>query len=429
MNTRITRTPALYRNAAFLASCGEDTAVAWLRDRPVTISSVMGTMETPKDAHILEYVLLRRRSLAIDLALAEHGRSATILRRLYRRSSDTFRVTACSNASLFVGDTFAHFWRHDENLLWDIIFDGPIAQLRSICENPGISSGFYGALIEAWQPEDQRKEDKRYLPEDRYLAVLHFLSANPRLSKPREESAERHYMDGFAEYQYNKFYFAAWELAETAPVTSAWASALANLYKSLYAPWNCIKDPDAVLQRWRLAIEGDYAPSRDVRRAIAARFMKPSLEQLNHADRSIREAFYRTFDPDTQEVRDVDWNEWIDRDPHIYFDISLNDKVWASALGRSNLKSMLWHGAKKDSDLVTIGFFKKRIEELQAEHPDWFKGKDRDEDDCGELMPDPITGLQKEIRELVVVMAAIRNKVIHVALAGIAGIIVGVLIS
>lgn len=202
MNKQIARAPALYRNAALLGSCSEDGAVAWLRDRPVTISSVMGTIDTPNDAHILEYILLRRRSPAIDIALAEHGRSATILSRVYRRSSDSVRVTACSNASLFVGDTFASFLRHDQNLLWDIIFDGPIAQLRSICENPWISSGFYGSLIEAWQPEDQREENKRYLPEDRYIAVLNFLSANPRISQSREESAERHYIDGFADYHY-----------------------------------------------------------------------------------------------------------------------------------------------------------------------------------------------------------------------------------
>jgi hypothetical protein len=429
MNTRITRSPAIYRNAAFLASCGEDAAVAWLRDRPVTINSVSGTVDTPNDAHILEYVLFRRRSAAIDLAMAEYGRSKTILRRVYRRSSDAVRVTACSNASLFVGDTFASFWRHDENLLWDIIFDGPLAQLRAICENPGISSGFYGALIGAWQPEDDRKEDKRYLPEDRYIAVLNFLSANPRISQSREESTERHYMDGYAENQYDEFYAAAWELAEKAPVRPDWASALAKLFNKLYAPWDCIKDIEGVLDRWRPADEGEYAATRDVREAVAARFMEPSLEQLYNADSSIRQAFYQTFDPDAKEFRDVDWNEWIDRDPQIYFDISVNDKVWASARGRSNLNGMLWHGSEKDSDLVTIGFYKERIEELQAGHPEWFADEDRDEDNYVEPMPDPIVGLRQEIRELVALMVAKRNNAIQAALAAIAGIIVGVLIK
>jgi hypothetical protein len=411
-----------------LASCSEDAAVAWLRDRPVTISSVTGTVDTPNDAHILEYILFRRRSAVIDLALAELARSQTILRRVHRGSSDAVRVTACSNASLFVGDTFASFWRYDENLLWDIIFDGPIAQLRAICENSGLSSGFYRALIEAWQPENEREEDKRYLPEDRYIAVLNFLSANPRISQSREESTERHYMDGYAEYQYNEFYAAAWELAEKAPVTPSWAHALSKLYEKLYAPWDCIKDPKAVLDRWRPADEGEYAATRNVREAIAARFMKPSLEQLNNTDRSIRQAFYQTFDPDAKEFRDVDWNEWIDRDPHVYSSISANDKVWASERGRSNLNRMLWHGAEKDSDLLMIGFYKERIEELEAKHPDWFAGDDRDEDDYVEQMPDPIVGLRQEIRELVALMAAKRSNAIRVALAAIAGIVVGVLI-
>lgn len=389
----------------------------------------MGTIDTPNDAHVLEYVLFRRRSPLIDLALAEHGRSATILRRLYRRSSDSVRVTACSNASLFVGDTFVSFWRHDDNLLWEIIFDGPIAQLRAICENPGLRSGFYGALIEAWQPEDQQKEDKRYLAEDRYIAVLNFLSRNPRISQSRDESAERHYMDGFADYEYNKFYTAAWELAEKVPVTPIWADALANLYMRLYAPWDCIKDPDAVVERWRPADESEYAATRYVREAIAARFMKPTLEQLNNADRSIRQAFYRSFDPDAKEFRDLDWNDWIDRDPQIYFDISANDKVWASARGRSKLNSMLWHGSKKDNDLVAIGYFKEKVEELEATHPEWFADDDRHDGDFFESITDPITGLRQEIRELFVLMGAKRNNAIHIAMAAIAGILVGVLVS
>ncbi len=90
---------------------------------------------------------------------------------------------------------------------------------------------------------------------------------------------------------------------------------------------------------------------------------------------------------------------------------------------------MLWHGSKKDSDLLDIGFYKERIKELQAKHPDWFADDDRDEDDYVEPMPDPIVGLQQEIRALVVSMAAKRSNAINVALAAIVGIIVGVLIN
>ena len=108
---------AAYRDAAFLAFCSPQEAVAWLESRQMHLSSVMGTPDTPKDSHILEYILLRRRQAAIDLALAQHGRSGTVLHRLYMRTSASVRVVACSNASLFVGDTFGQFWRK-ESLIW-----------------------------------------------------------------------------------------------------------------------------------------------------------------------------------------------------------------------------------------------------------------------------------------------------------------------
>jgi len=342
------------------------------------------------------------------------------------RASDSVRVVACSNASLFVGDTFSNYWRK-ESLIWTIMFNGPVSEVRALCENPHMSSGVYTAMIECWKPKAEREEGKTYLPEDRYVAVLNFLSLNPRVSQSREESAERNYMDGFADYQYNKFYTSAWKLAETAPMTLDWANALANLFKRLYLPFKCIDDVDAVIARWRPAEENEYAATRHVRGALAAAFMTPSLDMLNHEDEAIRNAFYRTFDPDRKEFRDLDWNEWIDRDKQIYFEISANDRVWASSLGRSKLKTMLWHGSRKDSDLLAIGFYRERIEELQAEHADWFVVEEPD-NDWDEPAPDPITQLRQEVRFLITAMEQRRKSGLWVAGAVVMGIIVGVII-
>lgn len=225
------------------------------------LSSVMGTPDTPNDSHILEYILLRRQCLAIDLALAEHGRSGTVLHRLYMRASNAVKVVACSNASLFVGDIFGSYWRK-ESLIWTIMFDAPMSQVKALCENPHMSSGVYSAMIECWKPEAEREKDKTYLPENRYVAVLNFLSLNPRVPQSRDESAERNYMDGFAEYEYNKFYTSAWKLAETVPATPVWANALANLYGRLHVPFKCIENIDAVIARWRPAEESEYAATR-----------------------------------------------------------------------------------------------------------------------------------------------------------------------
>jgi hypothetical protein len=422
---RIARPPASYRDGAFLASCSESDAIEWLEVRPMRLSSIMGTPETPKDSHILEYILFRRRLSAIDLALAQYGRSGTILYRLYRRASDSIRVVACSNASLFVGETFGNYYRR-ESLIWSIMFNGRIPEIRALCENPHISSGVYTAIIECWKPVADREANKTYLPEDRYIAVLNFLSLNPRLPQSREESAERYYLDGFADYEYNKFYTSAWKLAETAPVTPTWSNALANLFKNLHVPFKCIEDVDAVIDRWRQAEEDNFAPTRYVREALAAAFLEPTVERLNDQDASIRNAFYQKFDPDRTEFRELDWNEWIDRDPEIYFSISNNEKVWASPLGRSKLKAMLWHGSKKDSDLLMVGFYNERIDELQAEHPDWFI--DEEYDDYEEPIPDPIAQLRNEIRSVIFTMDKGRKSGLWIAGALIAGIIIGALI-
>lgn len=376
---------------------------------------------------MLEYILLRRQRPAIDLALAQHGRSGTVLHRVYQRGSNSIKVVACSNASLFSGELFGNHWRK-ESLIWIIMFNGPIREVRALCENPHMSSGVYTAMIERWKPEAERAADKTYLPEDRYIAVLNFLSLNPRVSQSREKSAERNYMDGSSDYQYNKFYTSAWKLAETAPTTPPWANALANLFRNLHVPFKCIEDVDATIARWRPEDENEFAATGYVRSAIAAAFMTPSLEMLNHEDDAIRTAFYRKFDPDRKEFRDLDLSEWIDRDRQIYFDISANDKVWASSLGRSRLKSMLWHGSRKDSDLLTMGFYQERIEYLEMEHPDWFADDDRD-GDWDEPTPDPIAQLRQEIHLLTTTMAERRKSGLLIVAALFVGILIGVVLG
>ena len=422
----ITRSPTVYRDAALLASGTDDDAVAWLRARPMNLSSVTGMPHTPLESHLLEYILLRRKRPAINLALSQHGRSGTILQRLYSYAADTVKVVACSNASLFVGETVGNRLPK-ESLLWVILFRGPIAEVRAICENPHLDAGIYTAIIESWKPEAEREIDKTYLPEDRYIAVLNFLALNSRMPQSREESAERHYMDGFAAYNYNKFYTSAWKLAETAPVTPAWSNALAKLFKNLHVPFKCIDDIDAVIARWKTTDETKFAATRYVREALAAAFLTPSVDLLNNEDESLRNAFYRTFDPDRMEFRDLDWNEWIDRDVQIYFTISGNSKVWRSPLGRSKLKNMLWHGSKKNSDLLEIGLYEEQIEELEQQNPSWFTASE----DADEYKPivETIAQLRQEIRSLIGAMNQREKFGLWLGSTAIIGIVIGIVIG
>jgi hypothetical protein len=73
-----------------------------------------------------------------------------------------------------------------------------------------------------------------------------------------------------------------------------------------------------------------------------------------------------------------------------------------------------------------VGFYNERIDELQAEHPDWFI--DEEYDDYEEPIPDPIAQLRNEIRSVIFTMDKGRKSGLWIAGALIAGIIIGALI-
>ena len=280
----------VYRDATYLSRCSERDAYGWLKNRSLEFSSVFGTPRTPPESHVLEYILYRRNAPLIDLALAEHGRSRSVLERVFSRGSLPTRVVACANASLFVGDmVHESLFRSNEqgNLLWQIVKRGSLAELRAVCENPTLTSGFYAALIDCWEGH----EESRFAPDarissDRFQHVLFFLSKNPRISIPREQSKERYYHDGFSDYEYTTLFTSCWKLAQVVPVEPEWAYVLAKLYEQLHRPYHVFDDVAAVLYRWRPVDENLEASLTDerpspfpvIREQIAVKFLEPSIE-------------------------------------------------------------------------------------------------------------------------------------------------------
>src|SRR5271169_5091713 len=96
------REPSTTRDAAYLALCTPQAAYDWLRTRPVDMSR-WEWPQTPDNAHLLEYILLRRNDPLITLGLAEFGRSRTVLGRIFQGAPPSVRAVACGNASLFFG--------------------------------------------------------------------------------------------------------------------------------------------------------------------------------------------------------------------------------------------------------------------------------------------------------------------------------------
>lgn len=368
----------------FLASASPAEVSRWLAERGITYSATRGTPETPPDAHVLEYILFRRNEPLIDLALAEYGRSRTVLERVFERSGSSVRAVACSNASLFVGEAIGRsiLVPEDEPLFWEVVSNGSLAELRAVCENPNLSSGMYGGLITSWIGNtDSRVDEKLRLSDERFQQVVRFLSKNPRLGVDRENSKERYYLDGYADYEYGILFRECWKLAAITPVDQNWAYYLSQLYEQMKPAYKPFEDIEEIFARWRPGEEGSYSPTRTLREVLAKHYIEPTKDTLHHEDGAIRRAFYRTFDPIKEDFIEQDWAAWRERDEYCEYELQSNNNIWRNARSRSKLRSLLWELSRENSDITSVGWFDERENAYRKEHPEWFADEDAFEEE------------------------------------------------
>ena len=429
---------SIYWDAVFLSQCSEREACDWLKGRSVNYSGVTGTPETPPESHVLEYILYRRNLPLIDLALAEHGRSRSVLERVFRRASLSIRVVACGNPSLFHGkvlrasifldvisdrskpitDRSRSILRHGSLaktldsppdtghvyfLLHHIVIRGSLAELRAICENPDMRSDFYAFLVGCWDGWGNSQFDPNcHVSSDRFKRVLFFLSKNPRISTPFEKSKSDDY-----DFEYHELHRKCWELAKIVPVEREWAYILSELYQNLYCLHHVFDDIEAVLNRWRPENESfdeiGISPFELIREVIAVKFLTPKTEMLKSDDPALRRAFYSTFDPerpyyetDRTEWREMNWAEWLARDKHCDSWLVFNENVWRSSLGRQKLESLLSEVSFRN---YTYNNFRKLEGKYRRTNPEWFENEEAQER-YDEPEPDRIGKLESAIQNL-----------------------------
>lgn len=261
------REVSVYRDACFLADCEPNEARDWLSKRPMNFSSVTGGIETPKDCHVLEYILYRRQDSFINLALAEYGRSRTVLSRIYRHGDGAIRVVACSNPSLFDGDYFGDLFSSDDifqrkyegrsDIYLNVVKHAPLAELRALCENPYLTHNYLSGLVNWTGLKNNYLEEGEEISESRSLHLIRFLAKNPQISMSREESRESDYWDGFSDFEYRSTFSDMWKLAVTAPTTYEWAEVLTNFFAGLQGPV-ALDNVDEVLDLWRIDFDKKY---------------------------------------------------------------------------------------------------------------------------------------------------------------------------
>ncbi|MCE2522627.1 MAG: hypothetical protein J4F49_05335 [Rhodobacteraceae bacterium] len=268
------------------------------------------------------------------------------------------------------------------SLLQEIITLGSLAELRAVCKNPHLSRGFYSGLVRCWNDNNgAQNANLTAVSNDRFKHILLFLSRNPRVST----NLDPFRLDVRGGLDHLEFNTRCWKLATVVPVEPDWAYVLSKLYRNLHRYTDDFDDVEQVLDRWRPAEEdagvfSDENPFCAVREQIAAKFLIPSIDMLNDDDIAVRQAFYRTFDPERSEFRHFDWAEWLERDDWCDIWLSSNENIWRSTIGRSKLRGLLGCKSTKNPDYFVINEFDEREEEYRKSNPEWFDNQEDNEE-------------------------------------------------
>ena len=366
--------PSIYRDAAFLKSGSVTEIRKWLQEKSAIYSAQRKPSETPDEAPVLEYILLRRNEGQIDLLLAEYGWCQWILKRVYQRSKLSVRVVVCANPAFFVGGGFMVNVqnRYDSVVFWDILQHGSLAELRALCEIPDLTSATYLNLITSWVGNEQSQVPaERRLSDSRFQQVLRFLANNPRLKIPYEQSSEFNDFDGFVGYEYRALFSECWRLAEIVPTDFKWACCLVDIYHAMSPDTKPYEDLESVLERWRPQSSWGAGYFRDLRQILAEYYMTPSPEMLNQEDLEIRLGFYAAFDPHEHGFLDVDWAKWVTRDEGCDIALLSNENIWCTEEARVKLRRVL-RDTVENHNLFCIMLFENKEEIHRKEHPEWF---------------------------------------------------------
>lgn len=375
--------PSIYQDALFLSSCEPSQARNWFEARNIKINRAFGGIETAEEAHLLEYIVFRRNQPAFDQILALHGTSATVLRRLYQRGNSAIRVSVCANSAAFSGESIGglHGNERQPYFFRDILERGTLPELQALCQCSNLNNNTYTNFLDSWigKPDSRIREEFR-ISDARFLYVLEFLSKNKRISQHRDETEQRHFWDGFAEYEYSSFFDELWKLAEIVPTNDKWGYALYKIYQNLVTVHKPYADIDEVLDRWSSGPDLPYVGRSLLRTVLAKNYKQLTIDDLDHTDYAVRRALYQSFDPEHEDFKDQDYFDWRQKDANCEYDIENNSAVLRSAIGRRKFENLLWRISRDDHEMTHIGFWRERLEKLKEAHPEWFQEDENDEE-------------------------------------------------
>jgi hypothetical protein len=346
----------------------------------------------------VERSLLSRESDLINLGLARYGFSSGIVRKLFSGSftpksdlhldlgpsrpklniANALRLGALSNRTLMKRGLLERMptvlfgsdsWNFE--LIRDFVTTAGADEVYAMFRNPTIHGDVLARLYAKESPFD-------LLTDERWKFLITATIGNRRLEE--EYSGP---MDGWAEFMHERVFAKAWELAERAPVTDEWANLLLRLLETVSPVYSRKKEKMGVIERWRLSVgsetadpsdpfSGGYLDNLGAFRVFLVRLLPSSDIDLlkDHQDVALRCGFYERGDPTREELLEA-----YAREPELLLKHALrNDAVWMRRETRETLRTLCWEECrtKEDDTLQFPNAYKKRCDQLDTEHPEWF---------------------------------------------------------
>ncbi len=367
----------------FLLDSSPDEVVRWLRKQfKEPEKGIYGEtlhLYEDKGRRLLEYLLIKRKNLLIDHALARYGYSSHAIQTAYDRGDTSTRLAALGNIR---GGMALH-----QSL--SIILSGKFHELKALLNNRWLSGEILGNIL-------SRKERFSVIPDDRFKLIVRALSGNKRLSEPYNAIM----MDGYDEYSYHKVFYTAWQLAELVPNDQSWAGVLWNFLSNTIKP-PAFENLDATISRWNIDItpdtEGKWwsrSPSFHVR-SLLYDFKKPDDSLSVCEDLAGRCSFYRRFSPHNFRG----WPHFLEVDGEEFtHSVLQNENIWRYEDQRDLLSQVCWSTPDERSNMDMPNEYNKLERLHNTIHPEWFGKKNEKSNISFENIIDRLESIETEIR-------------------------------
>lgn len=339
-----------------LLNSSPEAVFEWLKNNAPT----SGSRIWYEDRDDLEDALRKRSDNLINLGLALYGWCPSTGRELFKSEDEQIKKAALQGTTVYK-EVLSDSWIQDEGFLQNLLTLWNDELLSSLFGNSNIPDELLIQLYERTAPFDS-------LSEENWTTLIIFTIKNPRLSLKYDDSI----IDGWAEYEHNKVFEAAWKLFTKLEKTPRNANLLSSLSSNLVPYYHLDFDILEIAAIWKSndeKLDDSLSLARQSLIKIIPNYDDKFDVLKEHEDLAIRKGYYSNMSYPTQESI----KEGFKKDGIEFVDAAMfNKNMFVKSDTRNALREACGKVPVHGSDYISD--FHSRCNYWASIHPEWFKG-------------------------------------------------------